>query len=342
MISNILFNLSKPEIYKNFFLTIGFIPLNVDNENQEKSFYTGIEYLIKKENKYKLLPLQHNMEVVFSLIKVRVGLLNQEYDIAKLCLNHARQHIYKIENDSPIKDIFIYIENVLSIELNNIAFFDAAEKKLSVIKNKIDSNRNEIENIIKQYDTVELNSPKHLDLSYKHLEFVVENTKLTTNNFIEAEESLMLEGRSLLFKVEQLIEKLKNNKFIILKDALIQTETNLKYNSLIYSKLLSEKIKLKFYLGQDKKSLFDEVGQFVKQQINLSVTDPLGILLNNLGSSHIYSISPYNNHKIYNAYVKSYILELQKNLNKTITYQLKQLSNFEAQTEAERLKIHEV
>ena len=92
-------------------------------------------------------------------------------------------------------------------------------------------------------------------------------------------------------------------------------------------------------MGEDKKTLFNEVGQFVKQQINLSVYDPLGVLLNNLGSSKIYEISPYNNHKIYNAYIKSYILELQKNVNKTISYQLKQLSNFEAKTEEDRLKI---
>lgn len=339
MIGNILFNLSKPEIYKKFFLSIGFIPLNVDNEKQEKEFYSSIQYLAKKEKIYKSLPVQHEMEVIFSLIKARISLLNHEYDITNTCLNHAKKHIYKIEKDGVIKDIFIYMENILSIELNNISFFNQAEEKFSIVKNQIEKNKIEIERIIKQYNTVELNSPEHLNLSYRHLEIVVENSKLINNNCIEGEDLLISKGRSLLFKINQMIEKLKNNKFIILEEGLIQTDKNLKYNSLLYSKLLSEKIKLKFYLGEDKKTLFNEVGQFVKQQINLSVYDPLGVLLNNLGSSKIYEISPYNNHKIYNAYIKSYILELQKNVNKTISYQLKQLSNFEAKTEEDRLKI---
>ena len=279
------------------------------------------------------------MEVIFALVKARIRLLNQEYDMTTTCLAHAKKHIFKVEKDGILKDIFIYMENILSIELNNMRFFNQAEEKLSTIKNKIETNKIEIESIVKSYETVELNSPKHLDLSYRHLELVVENSKLINNNFIENEEILISEGHSLLFKTDQMIEKLKNNKFIILKDGLIQVEINLKYNSLLYSKLLAEKIKLKFYLGEDKKTLFDEVGKFVKQQINLSVYDPLGVLLNNLGSTQIYEASPYNNHKIYNAYVKSYILELQKNVNKTISYQLKQLSNFEAKTEADRLKI---
>lgn len=333
MIKQLLFNLSKNKIFFNFIDIMGYVPYPISEKNMYKHSYKTYSrskmFLNNKQKDYKKTAENLLIETVFNLKDTRLNLLSNNIEAAKVNLRNANKTFLRANNiTNSGKKMFDYTQQLISLEIDCVILFNEIESKILPYFSKIQSNKQKLESIFLAYKDMKINSTEHLELSKNHLELVVENIQLTTmieDNLTKdnKEEAMQLIHRLNVFK-----NRMIDNNIVQLENGfLIRNRSNI-YNSMLYLRACAESTKLKFYLQYDKKELFDEVHEMVKNQVFCENFEPL-IFYSNVNINEVYTASPYSNHHYFNKYINSFVAKIDVNNNSNVSISLKQIENIE-------------
>jgi hypothetical protein len=344
MINKILLYKNKGKLYLSFLDVMGLMQIkdkNILYNNRTNDYNNKIKFLAKYEHIYKEVGFDIELEIIFNFVKLKLSMLNNELNLTEDLLKIIKKNIYDMSKiDNRNKDLFIYLHNLLEVSYKSILLISSINEKKFIIEKEMEDNNVKIKKLINDYSLLEVNSKEYLLLSAEHLELVFNNAKLKTKEDIIVDEDISQKGENIIYALDILISKLIQSKRIIRegKELIVKNEDF----GMLYSLVLAEKIKLKFYLGEKFDKLFNDVADLVSLQITLKNKDPLSFAMYNTIGEDIYSVSIYEKNSMFDKYIKSFVVEIYELKNNLVRFNLKQFSNFTAKNKMERLKFIKV
>lgn len=301
---------------------------SITNEN----YYINKRKIDKLYNSFQELIFNKGEDIpyyiLFKLYQI-IQLYNlSEFNTASEFIKDIKNKMLKYGNYLPIttkKWINIYIK-LIDYQIDNNAWLNEVELEHNIFFIAKQERQNIIDNCYAQYDLHETNSEEHLNISREHLDNYIQlaqlNIKDEEGNILSKEEKQ--HGKYLLQMMVQLYEQALND---VEKDLLLK------------SNVLLEIIKLKYYLGENKKNVFEDMLVYCSYHIKLNNFDPIGYIIGDYNASIIKPYLPITQQTSFKNYLKTFYLEIHLNKNDQVFFNLKQLDNFCASSLEERLKV---
>lgn len=346
MINSLIARLSFKRMYLHFVKIMGYIPFDIENkkikQSTYKSFSNSMKYFLSKEKYYKKTSNEPIINIMKNLMSAKLSIISCDLELAKIYIKKVKTIFNEINNiDFEGKITLIITQDLCELEIENLLWFNKIEKIQLPINNEIYKNDKEIKEIIALYEKQEVNSETHLMLTKKHLELVLENIQLNNKLDITEYKGDYDHGKNLLFQLGMLKNKIIKNKFVILDEnnQLDTRKMNL-YNNMLFSRLCSEIIKLKYYLKENNRDIFNDIYEIVKIQITYHNADPISFLCKNTNIKQLYDLSNYKSHISFERYINTFIIEIEHVSEKDKNFKIKQMENFIANDINERLIIN--
>lgn len=338
IIKKILFKKKLLALQSNILCVLGYLPLSIQRDSVIKitdKMYSDIHLKINNlYDEFKKIHFNDSEFVLYSslfrLVQAKQLSLFGELDKASLFLEDISKSLnqeHKLWNTTNF-NWFNLNTKLLKIQINNDNWINEIESvHTNFLKLKNEKEKN-IEDCYLQYNNLETNSPEHLIVAQKHLENYVELIHLKS---IKEDKKLLSDndkqqGKFLLNKTLELLKQIShiNNNELMLK-----------------SLVLLEIIKLEYYIENDPKEMFDHMVEYCSLHIRMKNSDPIGYATGIYYPDILKEHLPIEKQESFKNYLYSFCLELTKQPNNEMLFNLKQLENFLANDISDRLKIIE-
>lgn len=338
IIKKLLFRKKISLLQSNILCVLGYLPLSIQKEKVIKisdrmysDIHSNIDNLYKEFKKIKFSKPEFTLyNSLFRLVQAKQFALFGDFEKANHFLNEVTKALNEDRNlwsDSTYK-WFQLNSKLLKIQIQNDSWINEIESvHTDFIKLKNEKEKN-IEGCHSQYNTYEINSPEHLLVAQKHLENYIELIHLKT---IKEDKKVLSDddkqqGKFLLNAAQDLLKQISN-----------PTDSEIMLKSLA----LLEVIKLEYYIEKDSKETFNNMVEYCSLHIKMKNTDPIGYATGIYYPDSLQEFLPVGKQYSFKNYLYSFYLELTKQPNNEIFFNLKQLENFFADDINDRLKIIE-
>ena len=326
-------------LQSNILCILGYLPLSPHKKNVIKisdKMYSDIHFNINNlYEEFKKIKFNKPEFILynslFRLVQAKQFALFGDFEKAQQFLKEVTKALInerELWSESTFK-WFNLNAQLLKIQIKNDIWINEIESAHTTFSELKNEKQQIIEECHAQYNKYEVNSPEHLMLSQKHLESYIELIHLQA---IQEDKKLLSDndkqqGKFLLNSVQDFFKQLSN-----------QNDNEIMLKSLT----LLEMIKLEYYIEADSKEIFNKVVEYCSLHIKMKNSDPIGYATGIYYPDLLQSFLPIGKQQSFKNYLYSFCLEVKKQPNNEIFFNLKQLENFFAEDINERLKIIEL